>query len=79
MKRIRSLIAIVLVSCGFVAAISEAMVFPGQDWQQVRPEQQGVDPAKLKEAVSYLEKHSGSDGVKELVICLLYTSPSPRD
>jgi len=68
MEQIRLLIATVLITCSFVALTAEAMVFPGQDWQQVRPEARGVDSAKLKQAVSYLEANSGSDGVKELVI-----------
>ena len=38
------------------------MVFPGRDWQQVKPENQNVDSVKLKQAVSYLEKKSGRDG-----------------
>ena len=50
------------------AAASSTMVFPGQSWQEVKPEAQGVDSAKLKAAVSYLKDNSGSDGVKELVI-----------
>lgn len=68
MERIKPSIAALLLACGHLAAASQAMVFPGEDWQQVRPEAQGVDSAKLKEAVSYLEANSGSDGVKELVI-----------
>ncbi|MEA3226205.1 MAG: serine hydrolase, partial [Planctomycetota bacterium] len=68
MERIRPSITVVLVACGFFAATSEAMVFPGDDWKQARPEAQGIDSAKLKEAVSYIESNSGSDGVKELVI-----------
>ena len=71
MERIRPSIAVVLVSCGLCGIVttpSEAMVFPGEDWQQTRPETQGVDSAKLKAAASYLENNSGSDGVKELVI-----------
>jgi len=44
------------------------MVFPGEDWRQVKPEAQGIDSAKLKAAVSFLENNSGSDGVRELVI-----------
>jgi len=79
MERIRTLIAIVIVFYGFMAAVSEAMVFPGKDWRETRPETQEVDSAKLKEAVSYLEKHSGSDGVKELVIirngCMIWKGP----
>jgi CubicO group peptidase (beta-lactamase class C family) len=44
------------------------MIFPGERWQEVAPESQGVDSAKLDEAISYLKGHSGSDGVTELVI-----------
>ncbi len=68
MEHIIHLTAAVMMACGFVAADSHAMVFPGQDWHKARPEEQGVDSAKLEAAVSYLEAHSGSDGVKELVI-----------
>jgi CubicO group peptidase (beta-lactamase class C family) len=68
MKRIRSSVATVLVSFGFVAAASQAMVFPGKDWREARPDAQGLDSEKLGEAVSYLENNSGSDGVRELVI-----------
>ena len=71
MERIRPSVAVILVTCelsGIVTAASEAMVFPGEDWQQVKPEAQGLDSAKLAEAVSYLKNNSGSDGVKELVI-----------
>ncbi len=80
MIRIGSLIVTVLVSCAFVAAVSEAMVFPGKDWEETSPEAQGLDSAKLKEAVSYLENNSGSDGVKELVIirngCMIREGPN---
>jgi CubicO group peptidase (beta-lactamase class C family) len=47
---------------------SEKMVFPGKSWQKVTPESQGIDSGKLKQAVAFLEKNSGADGVKELVI-----------
>jgi len=83
MKRIRLSIAVLLVACGLssvVTAASEAMVFPGEDWQQVKPEAQGVDSAKLEQAISYLKSNSGSDGVKELVIirngCMIWEGPN---
>lgn len=44
------------------------MTFPGEQWQQVAPESQGIDSEKLGAAVRYLSKHSGPDGVKELVV-----------
>jgi CubicO group peptidase (beta-lactamase class C family) len=44
------------------------MTFPGERWQEVTPESQGVDSAKLDEAISYLKGHSGPDGATELVI-----------
>ncbi|UCE50522.1 MAG: serine hydrolase [Phycisphaerales bacterium] len=68
MDRVKLLIAAVLIACVFATVPLQAMVFPGEDWRQARPETQGVDLAKLKEAISYLENNSGSDGVKELVI-----------
>jgi len=68
MERINPLIATVLIAFGSVAVASQAMVFPGKNWRQAPPEAQGVDSAKLKEAVSYIESNSGSDGVRELVI-----------
>jgi CubicO group peptidase (beta-lactamase class C family) len=44
------------------------MRFPGKDWEVVRPEAEGFDPAKLAAAVEYLKANSGKDGVRELVI-----------
>jgi len=67
MERIKPLVAVVMIACGSAAA-SQAMVFPGADWRQARPESQGIDSTKLKAVVSYLKNNSGSDGVKELVI-----------
>lgn len=46
----------------------ETMVVPGKDWQKVSPESQGIDSAKLEQAVVFLEANSGADAVKELVI-----------
>jgi len=44
------------------------MVFPGAAWTEVTPESQYVDSTKLKAAVDYLRDHSGSNGVKRLII-----------
>jgi CubicO group peptidase (beta-lactamase class C family) len=49
------------------AALGET-VFPGEVWAVTPPESQGVDSAKLQEAVALLEKTVGKDGVRELVI-----------
>ena len=43
-------------------------VYPGRDWLEATPESQGVDPAKLGEAVAWLDQHSGPDGAKGLVL-----------
>lgn len=43
-------------------------VFPGKDWEVATPESQGVDPAKLNQAVALLEQTVGKDGVHELAI-----------
>lgn len=45
-----------------------AGVFPGEAWQTATPASQGVDAAKLEEAIAYLKENSGRDGVGELVI-----------
>ncbi|UCG57365.1 MAG: serine hydrolase [Phycisphaerales bacterium] len=50
------------------SAAAGSMAFPGEQWEQATPESQGLDPAKLEQAVSYLKDNSGPDGVKELVI-----------
>jgi len=44
------------------------MVFPGKEWEEARPESEGVDSAKLARAVDYLKANAGSDGVRELAI-----------
>jgi CubicO group peptidase (beta-lactamase class C family) len=43
-------------------------VFPEEEWMVSKPEEQGVDPVKLKEALDYLETHSLHNGNRELVI-----------
>ena len=44
------------------------MSFPDERWEEVSPASQGVDAARLADAVSYLKKNTGRDGVRELVI-----------
>lgn len=43
-------------------------VFPDEDWSQATPQSQGVDAAKLDEAVEYLRANSGPDGVNQALI-----------
>jgi CubicO group peptidase (beta-lactamase class C family) len=47
---------------------AERMVFPGEDWEDAKPESQGIHSDKLEAAVQYLEDHAGADGVKRLVV-----------
>jgi CubicO group peptidase (beta-lactamase class C family) len=47
---------------------AEENVFPGAEWEEVRPEVQQVDPAKLTDAVEFLKSKAGRDGVQELVV-----------
>jgi CubicO group peptidase (beta-lactamase class C family) len=44
------------------------MVFPSAQWSEASPESQGVDSAKLRAAVDYMDKHFGSEGARELAI-----------
>ena len=50
------------------AAPPAGMAFPGEAWEEATPESQGVDPARLREAVGHLAGHCGRDGVRQLVI-----------
>jgi len=58
--------------CGIVLALQAGfaaeMAFPGAQWDEVTPEAAGLNSAKLKEAVRYLEANTGRDGARELVI-----------
>ncbi|HKZ68028.1 MAG TPA: serine hydrolase domain-containing protein, partial [Chitinophagaceae bacterium] len=48
--------------------IGNTMVFPGTDWEIRTPESQGVDSAKLNEAINYLHANSGGAGASEVVM-----------
>ncbi|UCC97534.1 MAG: serine hydrolase [Phycisphaerales bacterium] len=81
MEGTRVSIAVIVLTCS-VLVVAESvtsapeMTFPGERWQEVLPESQGVDSQKLYEAISYLKSHSGPDGVTELVIirngCMIF-------
>ncbi len=47
---------------------SGAMTFPVKDWEEVKPESQGIDSARLDAAISFLKDNTGRDGVNELVV-----------
>jgi len=42
--------------------------FPGAAWEERPPASQGLDEARLRAAIEYLEANSGRDGVRELVV-----------
>jgi CubicO group peptidase (beta-lactamase class C family) len=42
--------------------------FPDAAWEERSPASQGLDEAKLRAAVDYLQANSGRDGVRELII-----------
>jgi len=62
------LITLCLITFQAGDAFGQKMTFPGKDWEEATPESQGLDFAKLKEALDYLAENSGSDGIKEMVI-----------
>ena len=47
---------------------ADTMVFPGKKWREVTPEAQGIDAARLSQAVEFLKDNSGKDGITELMI-----------
>jgi CubicO group peptidase (beta-lactamase class C family) len=73
------LTAVLLVLANSHAISGKSLVFPGSDWQEASPESQGVDSAKLKAAVAYMDANFGPQGAKELVIIrngyLIWKSP----
>jgi CubicO group peptidase (beta-lactamase class C family) len=50
------------------ATVAEDMIFPGADWIEAKPESQGLDAAKLNDAIAHLVGHTGRDGARELVV-----------
>jgi CubicO group peptidase (beta-lactamase class C family) len=70
MKSIRRFVAIVamLTLAVSLTAGAEPTVFPDRDWEDATPESQGVDRAKLKEAVEVLRQTAGKEGVKRMII-----------
>lgn len=61
---------LMVFTCAFspLANAPPAAVFPGAAWEEATPESQGVDAAKLKDAVAYMDRSFGPDGARELVI-----------
>jgi CubicO group peptidase (beta-lactamase class C family) len=66
------LAGIFITSCSLTSQAGDAFgqerIFPAKEWEEATPESQGVDSAKLREALVYLAENSGSDDVKEVVI-----------
>ncbi len=50
-------------------AVAEQMVFPGSEWEEATPESQGLDSAKLDEALNYMSSFiRGKEGVTRTVV-----------
>jgi CubicO group peptidase (beta-lactamase class C family) len=59
----------VFLVCLPVSAVEKkALVFPGDTWQKVTPESQGVDSVKLRQMLNYLHANAGGAGTDEMVI-----------
>ena len=65
-------LAIVLTAClaapPAAAVASTDMVFPGKSWEEATPQSQGIDPARLRDAIDHLKSGCGRDGVRQLVV-----------
>jgi len=44
------------------------MIFPGSEWEEMPPQSQGVDSAKLNDAMSYLASVSGRQGTSQALV-----------
>lgn len=53
---------------GFSCSSEDKTVYPGAVWETSLPQEQGIDPDRMMEAVNYLESKCLHNGVKELVI-----------
>lgn len=45
-----------------------AMIFPGENWEERKPEEVAVDAVKLNSSLDTLKKYCGADGIEEVVI-----------
>ena len=55
--------------CFFIVCSSQSShVFPGDKWEIRSPESQGLDAAKMKAALTFLESKSLRDGIDQVVI-----------
>ena len=92
MKVILFVIMASFVSIYSYQAISQASdnqslpdYWPTKGWKSCTPEEQGLDSAKLAEGLQTIrEKKINIHSLLiirngQIVVCLLYTSPSPRD
>jgi hypothetical protein len=63
-----------------VQVAGQETVFPGDRWEQVAPESQGVDPAGLEEAIGQLRNAAGPDYVAEMLVVrhgrLIWSGPN---
>ena len=64
MKKVALVSALLLTSC----RTAPPAVFPGDDWTEAAPESQGMDSAKLREALDWLAAHTGANGTTETVV-----------
>jgi len=68
-KAIVAAASFVLSACGEVPTRSgPTTAFPGPDWQVSTPESQGIDSARLQEALAYLASKTGSNGTSETLV-----------
>lgn len=59
---------LILVGLAFQICLAAEMAFPGEQWEEVTPENAGLNSTKLQEAIRHLEANTGKDGARELVI-----------
>lgn len=58
-----SVILLLGISCQ-----NPAPYFPGETWHTIAPEEAGIDPEKLDNALAWLESQCGENGISEVVL-----------
>jgi CubicO group peptidase (beta-lactamase class C family) len=56
------------ILCAAHAEPPPAVIFPGEMWQEVLPESQGMDPGLTRQAVAFIDSQFGPEAAQELVM-----------
>lgn len=62
------LLVVLIITLAGVSCQKTPTYFPGETWQFISPQEAGIDPQNLGRALDYLQRHSGVNGIEEIVL-----------